>query len=83
MSESQTGAGNQEFQSLNVIENLKTLKMILMTFWTTFVFMSICSKVTVYWPKCQCFFGDLIALSCEFRVHRAGSQLKWFIKILT
>ena len=25
MSESQTGAGNQKFQSLNVIENLKTL----------------------------------------------------------
>ena len=26
MSESQTKAGNQEFQSLNVIKNLKTLK---------------------------------------------------------
>ena len=26
MSECQTKAGNQEFQSLNVIENLKTLK---------------------------------------------------------
>ena len=34
-------------------------------------------KVTVYSRKLQCFFWDiLITLTCEFRGHRAGSQLK-------
>ena len=35
------------------------------------------SKVAVYSRKLQCFFFDhSITLSCEFWVHRAGSQLK-------
>ena len=53
MSESQTKAGNQEYQSLNVIENFEnfkifenliTLKMILRTCSTSFVFMSMLKK---------------------------------------
>ena len=38
----------------------------------------LCSKVSVYRSKCQFFFDILllITLSCDFRVHRAGSQLK-------
>ena len=42
------------------------------------LFSSLCSKVTVYCRKLQCFFFDilLITLTCYFRCHRAGSQLK-------
>ena len=47
------------------------------------LFSSLCSKVAVYRRKLQCFFFDTlstststITLTCEFRVHRAGSQLK-------
>ena len=43
------------------------------------LFSSLCSKVAVYRRKLQCFFLDLIllvTLTCYFRVHRAGSQLK-------
>ena len=41
------------------------------------LFLCLCSKVTVYSRKLQWFFWDLsLTLPCEFRVHRAGSQLK-------
>ena len=43
------------------------------------LFSCLCSKVSVYRSKCQCFFFDIIILStlpCYFTVHRAGSQLK-------
>ena len=43
------------------------------------LFSSLCSKVAVNSRKLQCFFLDLnttSTLSCEFRVHRAGSQRK-------
>ena len=43
------------------------------------LFSCLGSKVTVYSRKLQWFFGDiisLITLPCEFRCHRAGSQLK-------
>ena len=39
----------------------------------------LCSKLTVYSRKLQCVFFDLllsVTLSCYFRCHRAGSQLK-------
>ena len=43
------------------------------------LFSSVCSKLTVYCWKLQCFFLDhillIITLTCEFRCHRAGSQL--------
>ena len=37
-----------------------------------FLFLCPCSNLTVYRRKLQCFFYNL---SCEFRVHRAGSQV--------
>merc|ERR1719402_421615 len=41
------------------------------------LFSCLCSNVTVYSRKLQCFFLDLIlTLSPDIRVHRAGSQLK-------
>ena len=45
------------------------------------LFSCLCSKVTVYGRKLQCFFFDHHSshhhtLSCYFRSHRAGSQLK-------
>ena len=41
------------------------------------LFSSLCSKVAVYRRKLQCFFFDsTITLTCDIRVHRAGSQLK-------
>merc|ERR1712077_159485 len=45
------------------------------------LFSCLGSKVTVYSRKLQCFFFDSLlllssTLSCYFRVHRAGSQLK-------
>ena len=42
------------------------------------LFSSLCSKVAVNSRKLQCFFWDSspITLSCYFRCHRAGSQLK-------
>ena len=42
------------------------------------MFSSLCSKFAIYRLKMQCFFFDLVVttLSCDFRVHRAGSQLK-------
>ena len=42
------------------------------------LFSCLCSKVTVYSRKLQCFFLDHlnITLSPDIRVHRAGSQLK-------
>ena len=44
------------------------------------LFSSLCSKVAVYRRKLQWFFFDLLllltTLSCDFWVHRAGSQLK-------
>ena len=43
------------------------------------LFWSLCSEVTVYSRKLQCFFLDTShshTLSCYFRSHRAGSQLK-------
>ena len=42
------------------------------------LFSSLCSKVAVYSRKLQCFFLDRHShtRSCEFRSHRAGSQLK-------
>ena len=43
------------------------------------LFSCLSSKLTVYSRKCQCFFFDssrTITLPCEFRSHRAGSQLK-------
>ena len=43
------------------------------------LFSCLGSKFAAYSRKLQCFFGDLlslITLSCEFRSHRAGSQLK-------
>ena len=42
------------------------------------LFSCLCSKVTVYCRKLQWFFDIIIissTLSCEFRVHKAGSQL--------
>ena len=36
------------------------------------MFLCLCSNLTVYRRKWQCFF---YTLSCEFRVHRAGSQV--------
>ena len=51
----------------------------LSTCWTTFVFMSML-KSRCLLPKIAMFFWDFhiitITLSCEFRGHRAGSQLK-------
>ena len=45
------------------------------------LFSSLCWKLAVYCWKLQCFFLDSHStLSCYFRSHRAGSQLK--IKIL-
>ena len=45
-----------------------------------FLFSCLGSKVAVYCRKLQCFFLtkllDSSTLSCEFGVHRAGSQLK-------
>ena len=64
MSECQTKAGNQEyFEKLENIEN--------------FVFMSRL-KSRCLKPKIAMIFFDsiIITLSCEFRSHRAGSQLK-------
>ena len=51
------------------------------------LFSCLCSKVTVYSWKWQCFFFDhhshsSITLSCYIRVHRAGSQLKMAILLL-
>ena len=47
------------------------------------LFSSLCSKVAVYSRKMQWFFFDiliiLITLTCYFRCHRAGSQLKTII----
>ena len=42
------------------------------------LFSCLGSKVTVYSRKLQCFFWDLILsiLTCYFRCHEAGSQLK-------
>ena len=42
------------------------------------LFSSLCSKITYYCRKLQWFFLDHIitTLTCYFRVHRAGSQLK-------
>ena len=40
------------------------------------LFSSLCSKVAVYRRKLQWFFFDSHTLSCDFWVHRAGSQLK-------
>ena len=45
------------------------------------LFSSLCSKLTVYCWKLQFFFLDhhlliIITLTCYFRCHRAGSQLK-------
>ena len=71
----------QKLGTRNVLKNLKTwklenIKMILGTHWTAFV-SCLCSKVTVYSRKLQCFFFDLISTpSIDIRVHRAGSQLK-------
>ena len=49
------------------------------------LFSSLCSKVAVYSQKMQWFFFDiliiLITLTCYFRCHRAGSQLKNYISI--
>ena len=45
------------------------------------LFSCLGSKVTVYRRKLQCFFFDHhhhSTLSCDIRVHRAGSQLKTF-----
>ena len=40
------------------------------------LFSSICSKVAIYMWKWQWVFLDIVTLSCGFRVHWAGSQLK-------
>ena len=65
MSESQTKAGNQE--CLNVYAE-------------QLLFSCLGSKVAVYSRKLQwiffCFWDITITRFCEFRSHRAGSQLK-------
>ena len=85
MSECQTKAGNQEcFEKLENLKTwklknsktLKTLKMILGTCWTTFVFMSMLKSHCLL-SKIVMLFWDLslsITLSYEFRCH--SSQLK-------
>ena len=58
---------------------IHSLIQALLTCWITFVFMSIL-KSHCFYVKMPMVFWDLIilhhTLSCEFRVHRAGSQLK-------
>ena len=60
-----TKAGNQE------------MRLILGTCWTTFVFMS-SLKSRCFDLKMSMLFWDLHhhTLTCEFAIHRAGSQLK-------
>ena len=72
MSECQTKAGNQI--SLSHYRHAEQV-----------LFSSLCSKVAVYRRKLQWFFFDiilLITLTCYFRCHRAGSQLKMHTKII-
>ena len=52
MSESKTGAGNQEFKSLNVIENLKDLNNP-----KNFCFHVYAQKSLFIAKKCNVFFG--------------------------
>ena len=89
MSESQTKAGNQE--KFKKIKNLKIWNFKKIENWNLnglswssghaeqHMFSCLGSKVAVYSWKLQWFFWDLlvlVTLSCDFRVHRAGSQLK-------
>ena len=48
------------------------------------LFSSLCSKVAVYSRKLQWgfFYSLSVILTCEFRSHRAGFQLKKWVKLL-
>ena len=79
MSERQTKAGNQNTLSLTLSHSHSHSFTLLFTHsWHAeqLLFSSLCSKFAVYRRKLQCFFLDLNTLSCDIRVHRAGSQLK-------
>ena len=54
----------------------------LSTCWTTFVFMSMLKSRCLKLKMSMLFFDLSITLTCEFRVHRAGSQLKMSDKSL-
>ena len=60
----------------NVKSHYLTLIHSLSTCWTTFVLMSKLKSHSSYVKMTIDFFDSLLTLSWEFRVHRAGSQLK-------
>ena len=84
MSESQTKAGNQrKFENLKKIENLKfkIAQVDPRDMLNNFCFHVYAQNSLFIAENCNGFFFDLLilllsTLSCEFRSHRAGSQLK-------
>ena len=87
MSESQTKAGNQrKFENFWNFLKIWKFEILNSLSWSSghaeqLLFSYLCWKVTVYSWKLQCFFLTSASSSREFRVHRAGSQLKrWFEK---
>ena len=68
---------NKVRQKLGSRKMWKLENLILGKCWTTFVFISMLKSQCLL-PKIACFFDNTFSstLSCEFRVHRAGSQLK-------
>ena len=82
MSECQTKAGNQEFQSLNVIDNFDYFENDPWDMLNNFCFHVYAQKSLFIAENCNGYFLTAWSSSAaapspvsEFRVHRAGSQL--------